>query len=159
LESLQEAYSETFIDSPELAFSPGSETLAEAYFPIGRRVPAGERFFAVGRKRVISSLGRRVNLLFDNSTYDGGIGEPRGPRFYALDQDTSSILEDRAVAIDSAYVRRVGLQEIVTYSERDYQVLTVSFVPQVNYTATVAILVDELADGIAQLVSGGNRFA
>jgi hypothetical protein len=157
LENLQEAYSETFLREPDLVFLAGAERDAERYFPqSGREV--GGRVFAVGRKRVVSSNGTQLDLLFDNSTYDFG-AEPdpgfpiRGVAFYAVNQSASSILEDRAVSVNSSYVRRVRLRRTINVSGRDYQLITVDFIPQVNYSVTLAVRVEELADGIAQLVS------
>lgn len=156
LENLQEAYSETFLEVPNLFVPVGAERDAELYFPqAGRAIPG--RVFAVGRKRVVSSNGAQLDLLFDNSTYDNVLEPDPGIRlgvtFYAVNQTASSILEDRTVYVNSSYVRRVRLRRTITVNGRDYQLITVDFIPQVNYSVTLAVNVDELADGISQLVS------
>jgi hypothetical protein len=160
LENLQEAYSETFLEEPDLVFLAGAERDAERYFPQGGREAVGIREFVVGRKRVVSSNGIQLDLLFDNST-DGDFGIPvRGDStFYALNPSASSILEDRKVSVNSSYVRRVRLRRTINVNGREYQLITVDFIPQVNYSVTLAVRVDELANGIAQLVSSRRYLA
>ena len=154
LENLQEAYSETFLEEPSLLIPTGADRDTERYFPQGSRMAVDNREFAVGRKRVVSSAGAQLDLLFDNSTYgDFGIPIRRGATFYALNPSASSILEDRTVSVNSSYVRRVRLRRTINVNGREYQLITVDFIPQMNYSVTLAVRVDELADGIAQLVS------